>query len=68
MQPKFDYNFFQIWAKISLIQFYLIIFFLNNLKYLQVKLSPYRFGYAVKDDEGNDYNQQEQSDGNKVNV
>ena len=25
-----------------------------------------RFGYAVQDDEGNDFNQQEQSDGNTV--
>jgi len=30
------------------------------------RLAPYRFGYAVKDDEGNDYNQQEQSDGTKI--
>ena len=27
---------------------------------------PYRFGYAVKDQEGNDFNQQEQSDGEQV--
>ena len=29
-------------------------------------LMPYRFGYAVQDDVGNDFNQQEQSDGNVV--
>jgi hypothetical protein len=27
---------------------------------------PYRFGYAVKDEDGNDFNQQEQSDGEQV--
>ena len=27
---------------------------------------PYRYGYAVQDDEGNDFNQQEQSDGEQV--
>ena len=27
---------------------------------------PYRYGYAVQDDGGNDYNQQEQSDGAQV--
>ena len=27
---------------------------------------PGRYGYAVQDDEGNDFNQQEQSDGNTV--
>ena len=26
----------------------------------------YRYGYAVQDDEGNDFNQQEQSDGEQV--
>ena len=29
-------------------------------------LMPYRYGYAVADDEGNDFNQQEQSDGAQV--
>merc|ERR1711997_356655 len=29
-------------------------------------LMPYRFGYAVQDDIGNDFNQQEQSDGNTI--
>jgi len=29
-------------------------------------LMPYRYGYAVQDDEGNDFNQQEQSDGNTI--
>merc|ERR1712203_821303 len=29
-------------------------------------LMPYRYGYAVQDDIGNDFNQQEQSDGNQV--
>jgi len=38
----------------------------RSVRQAPVKLSPYRFGYAVKDDEGNDYNQQEQSDGNKI--
>ena len=27
---------------------------------------PYRYGYAIQDDEGNDFNQQEQNDGNQV--
>ena len=27
---------------------------------------PYRYGYAVKDEDGNDFNQQEQSDGQQV--
>ena len=27
---------------------------------------PYRYGYAVQDDIGNDFNQQEQSDGDQV--
>ena len=27
---------------------------------------PYRYGYAVQDDIGNDFNQQEQSDGAQV--
>ena len=29
-------------------------------------LMPYRYGYAVQDDIGNDFNQQEQSDGAQV--
>ena len=29
-------------------------------------LMPYRYGYAVQDDEGNDFNQQESSDGSQV--
>ena len=29
-------------------------------------LMPYRYGYAIQDDEGNDFNQQEQNDGNQV--
>ena len=29
-------------------------------------LMPYRYGYAVQDDTGNDFNQQEQSDGDQV--
>ena len=29
-------------------------------------LMPYRYGYAVQDDVGNDFNQQEQSDGQVV--
>ena len=29
---------------------------------------PYRYGYAVQDDEGNDFNQQEQSDGDQVKL
>jgi hypothetical protein len=29
-------------------------------------LMPYRYGYAVQDDIGNDFNQQEQSDGQVV--
>lgn len=29
-------------------------------------LMPYRYGYAVQDDIGNDFNQQEQSDGDQV--
>ena len=29
-------------------------------------LMPYRFGYAVQDDVGNDFNMQEQSDGAQV--
>jgi hypothetical protein len=29
---------------------------------------PYRFGYAVKDEDGNDFNQQEQSDGEQVYI
>ena len=31
-------------------------------------LMPYRYGYAVQDDEGNDFNQQEQSDGDQVKL
>ena len=27
---------------------------------------PYRYGYAVQDDIGNDFNQQEQSDGAQI--
>merc|ERR1719266_2187120 len=27
---------------------------------------PYRYGYAVQDDTGNDFNQQEQSDGDQI--
>ena len=35
--------------------------------YIQVpQLMPYRYGYAVKDEDGNDFNQQEQSDGQQV--
>jgi len=29
-------------------------------------LMPYRYGYAVQDDTGNDFNQQEQSDGDQI--
>ena len=29
-------------------------------------LMPYRYGYAVQDDIGNDFNQQEQSDGAQI--
>ena len=29
---------------------------------------PYRYGYAVQDDLGNDFNQQEQSDGDQVDI
>ena len=29
-------------------------------------IMPYRYGYAVQDDEGNDFNQQESSDGAQV--
>ena len=29
-------------------------------------LMPYRYGYAIQDDEGNDFNAQEQSDGDQV--
>ena len=32
----------------------------------EVALMPYRYGYAVQDDIGNDFNQQEQSDGDQV--
>merc|ERR1712038_1755151 len=32
----------------------------------QAPLMPYRYGYAVQDDIGNDFNQQEQSDGNVI--
>ena len=31
-------------------------------------LMPYRYGYAVQDDLGNDFNQQEQSDGAQVGI
>ena len=33
---------------------------------IQMHELNYRYGYAVQDDEGNDFNQQEQSDGEQV--
>ena len=38
------------------------------MKRQAASLGPYRYGYAVQDDKGNDFNQQEQSDGNTVSI
>ena len=38
----------------------------KQVKRQAASLGPYRYGYAVQDDTGNDFNQQEQSDGNTV--
>ena len=38
----------------------------SNVKSSLFNSFPSRYGYAVQDDEGNDFNQQEQSDGEQV--
>ena len=40
----------------------------KQVKRQAASLGPYRYGYAVQDDTGNDFNQQEQSDGNTVSI
>ena len=35
---------------------------------VQDGILSFRYGYAVQDDEGNDFNQQEQSDGEQVTI
>ena len=43
-------------------------FFIIRLSTYNLDLISSRYGYAVQDDEGNDFNQQEQSDGNTVSA